>query len=89
MSFFGLFGSSKAEPSGKTAKDRLAIVLTKDRASRISDDVIENLKSDILEVIKKYIDIDENFEVGIKTNSENPSQSLIADIPIKNWKSIR
>ena len=57
MGFFSnLFGSNK---SGKIARDRLQVVLMHDR-SDISPEMMENLRKDIIEVIKNYVEIDKN-----------------------------
>ena len=42
----------------KTAKERLHLVLMQDRAN-VSADFLDMMKQEIIEVIKKYIDIDE------------------------------
>ena len=56
--FFKKFRKSEKEESKSTAKERLHLVLAQDRAN-ISADFLEMMKQEILEVIKKYIDIDE------------------------------
>ena len=56
--FFHKFRKSEKEESKSTAKERLHLVLAQDRAN-ISADFLEMMKQEILEVIKKYIDIDE------------------------------
>ena len=47
-----------ASNSKNTAKERLHLVLMQDRAN-VSADFLELMKQEIIEVIKKYIDIDE------------------------------
>ena len=54
---FGLIKKGEKEESKSTAKERLHLVLAQDRAN-ISADFLEMMKQEILEVIKKYIDID-------------------------------
>ena len=56
--FFKKFGKNDKENSKSTAKERLHLVLAQDRAN-ISADFLEMMKQEIIEVIKKYIDIDE------------------------------
>ena len=71
----GFFKKKKNEQiEGKTnkdeAKERLHLVLMQDRAN-VSADFLELMKQEIIEVIKKYIDIDESA-IDVKlTNKEN------------------
>ena len=56
--------------SKEAAKERLHLVLMQDRAN-VSADFLELMKQEIIEVIKKYIDIDEK-EIDVRlTNKEN------------------
>lgn len=76
--------------SKQAAKDRLKLVLMQDRAS-VSPDFFEIMKQEIIDVIKKYIEIDEDaLEVeltrGIEAGLEGPA--LYANIPIKNVKPV-
>ncbi len=79
------------EPASKqAAKDRLKLVLMQDRAS-VSPDFFEMMKKEIIDVIKKYIEIDEEaLEVeltrGLEAGLEGPA--LYANIPIKNVKPV-
>lgn len=78
------------ENSKTTAKERLHLVLMQDRAN-VSADFLEIMKQEIIDVIKKYIDIDEK-EIDVKlTNKENEdgtngAPALYANIPILNIK---
>lgn len=82
--------SHKEDNSGKEAKERLHLVLMQDRAN-VSADFLEMMKQEIIEVIKKYIDVDEN-QIDVRlTNQENDDGSkgapaLYANIPIVNIK---
>ena len=76
--------------SKQAAKDRLKLVLMQDRAS-VSPDFFEMMKQEIIDVIKKYIEIDEeSLEVeltrGMEVGLEGPA--LYANIPIKNVKPV-
>lgn len=56
--------------SKDAAKERLHLVLMQDRAN-VSADFLELMKQEIIEVIKKYIDVDETA-IDVKlTNQEN------------------
>lgn len=84
MSLFDIF---KKKNSGNIAKDRLKFLLVSDRAN-CSPEIMEKIKNDIIEVIKKYMEIDcDNLDIQItQTESESSNgtvPALIANIPIK------
>ena len=81
---------SKEAPSKETAKERLHLVLMQDRAN-VSADFLELMKQEIIEVIKKYIEVDESAIDVRLTNKENEdgtngAPALYANIPILNIK---
>ena len=82
----------KTAPNSKeAAKERLHLVLMQDRAN-VSADFLELMKQEIIEVIKKYIDIDEGAIDVRLTNKENEdgtngAPALYANIPILNIKN--
>lgn len=81
---------TKNDKSKNTAKERLKLVLIHDRTN-ISPQFIDNLKIDLLEVLHKYVEIDES-EVNIqftRTRREcdnMPIQAIVANIPIKGQR---
>ncbi len=80
-----------ATNSKNAAKERLHLVLMQDRAN-VSADFLELMKQEIIEVIKKYIDVDENAIDVRLTNKENGdgtngAPALYANIPILNIKN--
>lgn len=91
--FFKRFGKKEVEQlnSGDTAKERLHLVLMQDRAN-VSADLIDMMKQDIIDDIKKYVDVDEK-EIDVKLTNQirndgsNGSPTLYANIPITNVKS--
>lgn len=77
--------------SREAAKERLHLVLMQDRAN-VSADFLELMKQEIIEVIKKYIDVDEGAIDVRLTNQENEegtngAPALYANIPIVNIKN--
>ncbi len=86
MKFSDLF---KKKASGDVAKDRLKMVLVSDRAS-CSPEIMERIKSDILEVLSKYVEIDTDAldiritEMETDENGTKSAPALYANIPIKN-----
>ena len=60
----------QASSSKEAAKERLHLVLMQDRAN-VSADFLELMRQEIIEVIKKYIDIDEGAIDVHLTNKTN------------------
>lgn len=90
VKFMKNFQKKDKDISKQAAKDRLKLVLMQDRAS-VSPDFFEMMKKEIIDVIKKYIEIDEeSLEVqltrGFEAGLEGPA--LYANIPIKNIKPV-
>lgn len=80
-----------ANNSKTAAKERLHLVLMQDRAN-VSADFLELMKQEIIEVIKKYIEVDESAIDVRLTNKENAdgtngAPALYANIPILNIKN--
>jgi cell division topological specificity factor len=66
------------------ARERLRLVLVHDRAS-MSPDFINELKEELIRVIREYLDIDEeSLQVDLE-NDEN-SIALVANIPVRGFK---
>lgn len=86
-----LLAENPLSQSKETAKDRLHVVLMQDRAN-VSADFLEMMKEEIIEVIKKYIVVDES-KIDVRlTNEENEDGSigaplLHANIPILNIRN--
>jgi len=93
INFFKNIGKSekKVNNSKNTAKERLHLVLMQDRAN-VSADFLDLMREEIIEVIKKYVDVDES-EIDVRmTNKQNEDGSngapaLYANIPITNIKN--
>ena len=92
ISFFKRVGKKDKleEKSKDTAKERLHLVLMQDRAN-VSADFLDMMRQEIIEVIKKYIDVDES-DIDVRlTNKMNEDGStgapaLYANIPIAGIK---
>lgn len=77
--------------SGNAARERLHLVLMQDRVN-VSADFLDLMKEEIIQVIKKYIDIDESaidvrLTNRINEDGSNGSPALYANIPIVGIKS--
>ena len=81
----------KKETNKDAAKERLHLVLMQDRAN-VSADFLDLMKQEIIDVIKKYIDINEE-ELDVKltnkinTDGTTGAPALYANIPIKSIKN--
>ena len=90
--FFKKVGKKETVNSNSrdTAKERLHLVLMQDRAN-VSADFLDLMRQEIIEVIKKYIDIDESaLDVRLtnqaKEDGTQGAPVLYANIPILNIK---
>ena len=73
MNFFKKLNKKEEKTSNNSkdaAKERLHLVLMQDRAN-VSADFLELMKQEIIDVIKKYIDVDENAIDVRLTNKDN------------------
>lgn len=95
LNFFKRLGKSEnnkeSNGSKNKAKDRLHLVLMQDRAN-VSADFLELMKQEIIEVIKKYIEVEES-EIDVRLTNEikedgtTGAPSLYANIPIINIRN--
>lgn len=75
---------SKDSGSKNVAKERLRLVLVHDRTS-ISPQLLETLKAEMINVISRYMEIDESaLEVNLE--SSDNTVALVANIPVKGMK---
>ena len=90
--FKGMSKKKQNENQSKdTAKERLHLVLMQDRAN-VSADFLELMKQEIIEVIKKYVEVDEkSIDVRLtnKSNDDctNGAPALYSNIPIVNIRN--
>lgn len=87
MDIFGFF--KKKGNSKDVAKDRLKLILMHDRGD-VSPEILENIKNDIIEVLKKYVDVDPDQELDLAITTTDTEYgtvpALVANIPIKKKK---
>ena len=87
IKFFKNIGKKEStKESSDTAKERLHLVLMQDRAN-VSADFLELMKQEIIEVIKKYIEVDEKaIDVRLTNKASEDgtvgAPALYANIPI-------
>ena len=93
LKFFKKFGKKEPEElsSKEMAKERLHLVLMQDRAN-VSADFLDMMRQEIIDIIKKYIDVDEK-DIDVRlTNKMNDdgttgAPALYANIPIAGIKN--
>ncbi len=77
-----IFGKEEGQESKNVAKERLRLVLVHDRLD-MSDQVMHNLRHDLIEVINKYMEIDV-AGLDVSLTKEEDGMALVANIPILN-----
>ncbi len=81
MSLFDYF-TRKKESSASVAKERLQVIVAHERRKRNQPDYLPALQKDIMEVIKKYVDIDiNNIEVQLETQGNCAVLELNVTLP--------
>jgi len=66
--------------SKDTLKDRLKVVLAYDRA-HLSPGLVDQLKTDLLDVLKRYFPEEKDLEIHVETIDDK--MKLHADVPIR------
>lgn len=74
---------NKSKPtSSSIAKERLQLAILSDRV-KISPELMETIKEEIIEVISKHFDIDRN---GMEISFGERNDHLIANIPVRRTR---
>lgn len=76
-----MFSWLKKKKSASQAKDRLTIAIMSDRESNKEFQFMDALKAEILEVVKKYVDVK---TVNIKKEVEGDIEALSIDVELKS-----
>jgi len=81
MSLFDFFKRKPETSAAATARDRLQIVLAHERADRNAPDFLPQLQKELLEVIKKYVQIDDE-KVAVKLERESGCSMLEVNVEL-------
>ncbi len=73
MSFFSYFQKKSAPTSASRAKERLQIIVAHERHRRKQPDFLPKMQQEIIDVIRKYINIDSDQVVVSLDESDNCS----------------
>ncbi|MFP4134305.1 MAG: cell division topological specificity factor MinE [Halothece sp.] len=80
-----LFNRNTAKSSSQEAKKRLKLIVAHDR-SGLSEETLEAMRQEILEVVARYVEIDTN-STEFSLESEEGMTALIANLPIRRVKN--
>jgi len=75
-----MFSFFKKKSSAKTAKDRLTIAIMSDRDNTDSFPFMEEMKAEIIEVVKKYMGVK---AIKIEKEIENGVEALSIDVQLE------
>ena len=76
MSLLDFFLRTRKESTVKLAKERLQIIVAHERTSRSGPDYLPQLKQDILDVIRKYVQIDPE-QVTVQLDKKGEELSVL------------
>ena len=82
MSFLTLF-RSRPKPSATEAKERLQILLAHERSDLAKPDYLPRLHPELLQVITKYVDIDED-KINVEFETCGSVSTLEVNIELPN-----
>ena len=75
---------SKPKNTAKVAKERLRIIVAQERAQRGSPDYLPTLRREILEVIKKYVNVDPDAVlINVERDGDHEVLELSVALPEK------
>jgi len=75
-----MFSFFKKRSSAKTAKDRLTVAIMSDRQNRTNFPHMEEMKAEIIEVVKKYMGVK---AIEIKKETDGDVEALSIDVELE------
>ncbi|SFV64422.1 Cell division topological specificity factor MinE [hydrothermal vent metagenome] len=78
-----MFSFFKKKNSAKMAKDRLTIAIVSDRDNSDAFPFMDEMKAEIIEVVKKYIEV---RAIDIKKEVEGGVEALSIDVELESIK---
>lgn len=75
-----MFSFFKKRSSAKTAKDRLTVAIMSDRQNRTNFPHMEEMKAEIIEVVKKYMGVK---AIEIKNETDGDVEVLSIDVELE------
>jgi cell division topological specificity factor len=80
MGLFDLFRSKKEPQTASVAKERLQIVLAHERASREAPEFLPILQQELLDVVRKYVEVEDDV---IKVSLGRQGDTSVLEINIE------
>ena len=72
----------RTPPSAQVAKERLRIIVAQERSTRGAPDYLPLLRNELLEVIKKYVNVDlEAININVERDSGHEVLELSVALP--------
>lgn len=84
MKFLDFFRSNR-KSSASIAKERLQIIVAHERGNSSPPDFLPRLQKDILEVVQKYITINEN-QISLSVDKKNDCEVLELNISLADFE---
>lgn len=81
MSFFDYFRSKQQPTSAALAKERLQIIVAHERGKRANPDYLPQMQQEIIDVIKKYVAIDQD-QVSVQLDSNDKCSVLEVNVTL-------
>ena len=81
MNLFDFFRASKKQSSASVAKERLQIIVAHERGQRSTPDYLPALQKELVEVIRKYVNIG-NDDVQIELENQGSCSILELNITL-------
>ncbi len=78
MKLFSFFSKTQSAPA---ARERLQVLLAHERASATGTDLVAKLRDEILRVISRHMDIDQD-KVSVKMERGSQVSTLVVDVEI-------
>ena len=79
MALFDIFGRDKEPKSANIAKERLKVIVAHERNARNAPDFLPALQNDILAVIRKYVEIEQD-QLQIDLNDDGNCSILEVNV---------
>lgn len=82
MNLFDFFQSKEKKTSASVARERLQVIITHERSDRDTPDYLPAMKQDVLNVIRKYVAVEnENVSIQFDTHEEFSILELNVTLP--------
>ena len=79
MNIFDFFRERKKETPASIAKERLSIIVAHERGQRSQPDYLPKLQQELLEVIRKYVDVAQD---QVEVQLENTGSCSVLELNI-------